>query len=100
MRQAPSGVTLVPQDQPDPEEALTEDEEILYGGEAQEVDPAAIMQSVNARVQGSTIPVPTRTLRMLPALRRAAQDPSLPVSVRDMYRTTVLAIEARLKNGR
>lgn len=96
----PAGVKLVDPRTPDPEEATNEDQDILYGGEAQEVDPKAIMQSVNARVMGATIPVPTRTLRMLPILKKAAQDPTLPATVRDMYRTTVLAIEARLKNGR
>lgn len=98
--EAPEGVKLIDPTDPDPEPVLNEDQAILHGGEPQMADVRTQMQSVNARVMGSSIPVPVRVLRALPILRAAAQDPKLPTTVRDMYRTMVLSIDERARNGK
>ncbi len=98
--QPPKGVKLVKPGDTGPPAPLSEDQQILLAqgpGEGASVQDQ--MQSANARIQGSTLPVSTKMLRMLPALREAASDPSLPSSVRDIYRTTVLGIESRVKQN-
>lgn len=96
----PEGVKFVDPSEPDPEPQFGEEGMILHGGEAQGMDPQAMLQSVRGRVMSSSIPVPTRVLRALPAMRAAAEDPRMPATARDMYRTLVLAIDERVKNGR
>lgn len=93
----PKNTKLVPPGTPEPEVEQNEDQKILFGERDQEVSTATLVRSMNNRVYGSQIPVSTKTLRMLPSLRRSAEDPSLPPTVRDYYRTLVLGIEARLK---
>ena len=98
MMQGENRVKFMDPSQPDEQTPLSEEQEILLAQEGEGVDVATQMQSVNARVMGSSLPVPTKLLRMLPVMRRAAEDPSLPQSVRDMYRTTVLSIDERVRN--
>jgi len=100
-RQPPPNVKLIPTTQPDPDdEATNEDQDILFsGGMGDRADSGAIAQALNARVQGTSMPVPVRLLRLLPALRAASQDPNAPASARDFYRTVVIGIESRVKRG-
>jgi hypothetical protein len=86
----PQGVEWQEEDEPVPDKFADEEEEILFG------PPEGIRQN-RAPVETASATVPAKVARRLPALKRAAADPSAPESLRAMYRLLADRLESELR---
>ena len=86
----PQGVEWQEDDVQVPERFADEDEEILFG------PPEGLGQN-RAPAETASATVPAKVARRLPALKRAAEDPSAPASLRAMYRLLADRLESELR---
>lgn len=85
----PQGVEWATDDEPDPPMG-SEEEEILFG------DPEGLGRG-RPEVDVENRRVPAKLVRRLPALKRAASDPSAPASLKAMYRVLAERLENELR---